>query len=801
MNPEFDFYARSRPQSPRRRRTLLILAAAAALSSHAAFATIKTPAHIVVVIEEDRATNAIGDSNMPYFNQLAATGLVYGNSHAENTPAQQGEMDYLALYSGDTQGVTDESNDNNFSGPNLAQSLNNTAGRSFKGYSESMPSDGYQGVEAPGDGDPNNPNPYPDLYMRVFNPMAMFTNAGTGKTNADVSKTFAEFPTNFSNLPTVSFVIPNVLHSTHGSNDADPFATDPNAYDQLRSMSDTWLQQNMDSYLQWAKTNNSLLIVTGDEEDRAHPGDGLTTIINGDPSLFLPGTNLTNFNHYNTLRTIEDMYGLSPLGNSATTTAYQTNASGQLIPIGAAKHWDGSTNAFTTTHWLNTSNTGPYFTSPGDTLTIGSGTASFSPTTTGQFLTLSNTSSSGQELDVTGGQFNITVGGSPGAGYGLLLDQSAVLNVTSGSVSIAGPLSIGHTANNTASATFSGGTITLGAATGTGTVRILYVGDNGTGTVTQSGNASVTVPTIILAFQPNATGTYNLNGGALTTSSLEVNADGTFNWNAGSLSAAADLIVQGTVNLAANASTGILPRTVSGVRLSTGGKFQIADPANHGNRSVLITSSLSFGKSIDSNWQGQLDLTSNDLIVHNGNLANLTSQLQSGFNHGSGYWNGQGILSSTAANDPTFLTTLGIMQAANGTTFDNQSVSQTDILIKYTYYGDADLSGKVDGTDYSMIDVGFNSHGVKTGWQNGDFNYDGKIDGSDYSLIDNAFNLQGSHGLASPMNQTAIPTAQFADLPASVPEPSATLALFVLGFGLVRRRKTRYNGSGRFPAP
>ena len=29
--------------------------------------------------------------------------------------------------------------------------------------------------------------------------------------------------------------------------------------------------------------------------------------------------------------------------------------------------------------------------------------------------------------------------------------------------------------------------------------------------------------------------------------------------------------------------------------------------------------------------------------------------------------------------------------------------------MKYTYFGDADLNGKIDGTDYSKIDAGFNS--------------------------------------------------------------------------------------------
>src|SRR5262249_17760587 len=108
------------------------------------------PDHIVVVIEEDRAANAIGDPNMPYFNQLAASGLLYSDSQGVNPSSQEGEQDYLALYSGSTQGVTDNARGYSFSGPNLSKSLY-SAGLSFTGYAEFLPTDGSQ-VQQAGDG-------------------------------------------------------------------------------------------------------------------------------------------------------------------------------------------------------------------------------------------------------------------------------------------------------------------------------------------------------------------------------------------------------------------------------------------------------------------------------------------------------------------------------------------------------------------------------------------------------------------------------------------------------------------------
>ena len=100
--------------------------------------------------------------------------------------------------------------------------------------------------------------------------------------------------------------------------------------------------------------------------------------------------------------------------------------------------------------------------------------------------------------------------------------------------------------------------------------------------------------------------------------------------------------------------------------------------------------------------------------------------------------------------------------------FDGQTVSNTDILVKYTLYGDANFDGIVNGSDYTLIDNGYNAK--LTGWRNGDFNYDGVVNGDDYILIDNAFNTEGSvsyaaqsTGQGGPTEMIASDTAQVAD--------------------------------------
>jgi hypothetical protein len=223
---------------------------------------------------------------------------------------------------------------------------------------------------------------------------------------------------------------------------------------------------------------------------------------------------------------------------------------------------------------------------------------------------------------------------------------------------------------------------------------------------------------------------------------------------------------------------------VASITVSQTGVVTVGASASHDNRTVLTTGDLSF----ISSTGGLLNLQDNDLIVQNGNVTNIRTELASGFNAGGGYWNGPaGILSSQAGSDTRFLTTLGYRQS-DGSPFDGVGTTTSDVLVKYTYYGDANLDGVVNGADYQQIDMGFGTH--LTGWSNGDFNYDGVVDGSDYSLIDNTFNQITASGAGS-LTMIAAPTnliAGPADI-SSVPEP-AMLGLVCIGaMGLSRHRR------------
>ncbi len=106
---------------------------------------------------------------------------------------------------------------------------------------------------------------------------------------------FSGFPTDYSKLPDVSWVIPNLCNDMHNCDVAT---------------GDSWLQQNLAGYASWAQANNSLLIITFDEDDHSMNNQIPTIFYGGDA---VPGDYSENITHYSVLRTIESMYGLSHL--------------------------------------------------------------------------------------------------------------------------------------------------------------------------------------------------------------------------------------------------------------------------------------------------------------------------------------------------------------------------------------------------------------------------------------------------------------------------------------------------------
>jgi autotransporter-associated beta strand protein len=201
----------------------------------------------------------------------------------------------------------------------------------------------------------------------------------------------------------------------------------------------------------------------------------------------------------------------------------------------------------------------------------------------------------------------------------------------------------------------------------------------------------------------------------------------------------------------------------------------------------LASASLVSG--LTTTGTGTFDLTDNKLIIRGNPLtltgsafASVTGMIASGRNGGA--WNGSGIITSQTQAAAGNYTSLGSATAEDvnrvGQTFGGQTVEAGDILIMYTYGGDATLDGKINIDDYVKIDSGI--AGGYTGWSNGDFNYDGKVNIDDYTtVIDANIGNQGPPFASAAGGLSAV---------TAVPEPAGvSIVLGPVVAALVKRRR------------
>ena len=87
------------------------------------------------MLENHNYSQVIGKRSAPYLNELARGGALFTNSRAITHPSQP---NYLALFSGSTQGISGDGCPQHLTAPNLASELL-AAGYTFTGYAEGLP--------------------------------------------------------------------------------------------------------------------------------------------------------------------------------------------------------------------------------------------------------------------------------------------------------------------------------------------------------------------------------------------------------------------------------------------------------------------------------------------------------------------------------------------------------------------------------------------------------------------------------------------------------------------------------------
>jgi phosphatidylinositol-3-phosphatase len=247
-------------------------------AGRAAAAALPRPAHVVVVVEENRSlAQVLGYRGAPYINSLFASGATFTNSHGVTHPSLP---NYFALFSG----LTNDNGDGcpatglSSAAANLGSELR-AAGLSFTGYSEALPSPGWTGCAA-------------GRYGRKHAPWVHFKNLPPA-----TNQPFSAFP-RYDALPTLSFVIPDIVDDMH---------------DAPVEVGDAWLAHNVAPLVAWAAKHDTLLVLTWDE------GYDLDNTI---PTVFVgpmvkAGRYAERVTHYRVLRTLEDLYSLPHAGRSA----------------------------------------------------------------------------------------------------------------------------------------------------------------------------------------------------------------------------------------------------------------------------------------------------------------------------------------------------------------------------------------------------------------------------------------------------------------------------------------------------
>jgi len=395
--------------------------------------------------------------------------------------------------------------------------------------------------------------------------------------------------------------------------------------------------------------------------------------------------------------------------------------------------------------------------------------------------------------------------GNTGADIRLSGSVDTTLQYTGASAATNRTIALTGTGLRNLEVTQAGTTLTLNGVIN-GTSSLLKTGPgtiNSTAANTYSGDTTVAAGALQTVSLTNNANTIVASGATLNVGNVtqtSVTNDGTINLGAGSISTTDTVDGTGSLSLGNNATltashvrqTGTL--TVQGDSSNTSAKVTInasgAGPAGDVaavsrvgtltiNNNNAVIGAAPFTAAVRS-YYGTLDLKNNDLIIDNTDVATLTDvgdMIRSGMGDlVTPTWSGTGITSSYAADtgNNTYVgaTGLGSMRnvvnpllpsgPSNGpaiTSFDGQTLTGGETLVKFTWLGDFDLDGQITSMDFALLDAGF--AGTKQadglpGWFLGDADYNGVVDTQDYALLNAGYTAYSG---AAPNNQLPEPSS------------------------------------------
>jgi len=277
--------------------------------------------HVFLIIEENISFEEVTvthGAEAPYLNALAAAHVRHEKFYAVAHPSLG---NYTAMISGQVPLSSESRNCPRYSncirpGPTIAAQLD-AKGRSWRGYFESMP--------VPCARPTGFLDNYNYGYATRHNPFVYFSEivADEAYCNAHVVPYEKNFERDLAGTPPAfAFIVPDTCNDGHDAG--------CRAGKTPLEVLDNWLEKHVPPILQFVYANpGSALIITFDESEsgdragccnqRADRGGGHIDFVMVAPGLERkPGhRSLVPGNHYSLLRTLQEGFGLEPLGESA----------------------------------------------------------------------------------------------------------------------------------------------------------------------------------------------------------------------------------------------------------------------------------------------------------------------------------------------------------------------------------------------------------------------------------------------------------------------------------------------------
>ena len=245
-------------------------------------------------MENEEATSILGSANAPYINSLAAT---YGLAANFTAVAHPSEPNYLAMFSGSTQGVTDDAKHTFTNVANLADQIE-ASGRDWHVAAQNVKLGCFTGGSASGGPDGSG------TYVRKHEPAIMFSQIATNPARCAKITDFSHFDPNVGNY---WFIAPNLCNDMH---------------DCSVATGDGFLKSFLPTILNSAAfKKDGLIFLTFDEGSSKVGGGGNVVTIVISPTGKAGFTSDVAYNHYSVLRTIETLWKMPCLANACEATA------------------------------------------------------------------------------------------------------------------------------------------------------------------------------------------------------------------------------------------------------------------------------------------------------------------------------------------------------------------------------------------------------------------------------------------------------------------------------------------------